>query len=337
MRACSLVVDEPDRAHRAPDVLGVDVGAQRARLDARGEQLRDRRDDLRRASRRRCPTRPRPATAARPSCPSWRRVGDEALHPQLQRDVRRVLGEQLGGGLVEVRRPRRGRRPRPARRGWGSGGRACRSRRRRPWPRRPARRRCRAAANSSVAAVSSFSRLRMASARLVMVMMKRRVPPVRCYIGPTGGFLRFDSRRHATDVQSLVHNRLIEGLRAGLGRGRARARRPGGRDGAQRRHADPARRGLRRQRPRPPARRQRQGGDRRRGQAGARALRPPRRRRQQRRLRALRRDRGAHRGAGARSRSRRTCSARCGSRRPRSRSCARRARATSSRSRRSAA
>ncbi len=114
----------------------------------------------------------------------------------------------------------------------------------------------------------------------------RRIPP-------------FDSRRHATDVQSLVHNRLIEGLRAGLGRGRARARRPGGRDGAQRRHADPARRGLRRQRPRPPARRQRQGGDRRRGPAGARALRPPRRRRQQRRLRALRRDRRDHGRAGA--------------------------------------
>ena len=48
-----------------------------------------------------------------------------------------------------------------------------------------------------------------------------------------------------------------------------------------------------------PARRQRQGGDRRRGRAGARALRPPRRRRQQRRLRAVRRDRGADRGAGA--------------------------------------
>ena len=95
-----------------------------------------------------------------------------------------VLGEQLVGRLAQVRRPRCGRRPRPARRAWGSGGRACRSRRPRAWRRLQrdvgaARRRTARSPRSS-----SFSRLRTASARWAWSWHgKRRVPPVACYIG----------------------------------------------------------------------------------------------------------------------------------------------------------
>ena len=84
-------------------------------------------------------------------------------------------------------------------------------------------------------------------------------------------------------------------------------------------------------------RRHRPGGRLRRGRAGARPLRRPRHRRQQRRLRALRDDRGAHRGRGAGADRRPTCSARCGSPRRRCPTCGSRGAATSSRCRRSAA
>ena len=98
-----------------------------------------------------------------------RRVVDEAVHPLGERHVGRVAREQLVGRGRRGARPRCGRRPRPARRGWGSGGRASRC----PTPARLATASSDTSvpcsANSSAPRRSSFSRLRRASARMLWV------------------------------------------------------------------------------------------------------------------------------------------------------------------------
>ena len=153
-------------------------------------------------------------------------VGDEAVHPLGQRDVRRVRASSSAADRRRAARPRPGRRPRPARRGWGNGGRASRSRPRRAWPRRPGTRPCPRTANCSVAAASSFSRLRRASARWLAGWRSWRNGGASgsCYLPFKRSNPPLDSRRHA-DVEGLVHHRQFQGLRPRLGRGGPRARR----------------------------------------------------------------------------------------------------------------
>ena len=339
-RACSLVVDVPDGAHRAQHVLGVDVGAQRAgRRRPRRAASRSRRRSAR-ACRRTRPSPPATDGLQRAaSCPSWpprsRRSGPST------RPARRRAGgrQQLRGRLAEVRdlvavggldQRVAGREVAVERADPDA---------RRAWRRRPARRPCPPRRTARSPRSSSFSRLRRASARLGS----------RCGHDVNGGCLRLRATLIRTgvslrfilggtaDVESLVHHRHFEGLRPHLGRGRAGARRPGRRDRAQRRHADAARRDATattscRSRSTSPTRPRSTPPSRRRTSTSAastsssttpatacsgRSRRSPRSRRA--------------------SRSRRTCSARCGSPRRRCRSCASRARATSSRCRRSAA
>ena len=256
--------------------------------------VRDRAPRSARASGRRGPSRPRRRPSARPPSRSWppssRRSGPSTRASATSGGC---VGEQHVGGLAEVRDLRSvgGRDERVA------GGEVAVERAdpdaRALGDRLQRRRRCRAAANSSAAAVSSFSRLRVASARFVIC--ETEGASVWCYIDATGGILRFTSSRR----QHMSKVWFITGTSKGFGRVWAEAAlergdrvaatarnaprstdlvEPTATTSCRSRSTSPTRPRSRPRRPRP------------------RALRSPRRRRQQRRLRPVRHGRGGHRG-----------------------------------------
>ena len=278
-------------ADRAPDVVGVDVAPERARLLPRREQpaiaaticarVSAKMSDPPAATDCSAPFMPFLAVdvgdEARPSSPPAPRPA--GARRAARRRPREVLDLGAVGGLDE----RVAGREVAVERADPDAGAA--------WPRRPARRRCPRAANSSPAAASSFSRLRRASARCGRSGhgCKRRMPPV----GATLVEPEDSSASILGGTQQMSKVWFITGTSKGFGRVWAEAAlERGDRVAATARNADtltPLVEAYGDNVLAAPARRHRQGRDRRRRQAGARALRPPRRRRQQRRLRPVRR------------------------------------------------